>query len=48
MSLTWPLLPVHDGRMKTIMSIEDLTTIDQVTAFLEGVSGNVIMTPLGN
>ncbi len=25
MSLTQPLVPVHDGRMKTIMNAEDLT-----------------------
>ncbi len=36
MSLTQPLVPVHDGRMKTIMNAEDLTTISQLIAFLEG------------
>ena len=28
--------PVHDGRMKTIMKLEDLATIEQLTDFLSG------------
>lgn len=28
--------PVHDGRMKTIMKLEDVTTIDQLVDFLSG------------
>jgi len=28
---------VHDGRMKTIMKVEDLTVIDQPKSFLFGI-----------
>ncbi len=39
MSLGWTVVravPVHDGGMKTIMKLDDLTTIGQLTDFLSG------------